>query len=314
MHLLSDRGIPASVRHLHGFSGHTYKFTKEDGSFKYVKIHFKTGQGIKNLTRQEAEKVAGEDPNHHTRDLFEAIERGDYPIWNVYAQVMDPKEAEEYRWNIFDMTRVWPHKDYPLRPIGKVTLNQNPNNFFEDIEQAAFSPSTMVPGIAPSADPMLQARMFAYPDAQRYRLGVNYQQLPSNKARSHVYQPYERDGAVSFQGNYGGDPNYVNSQIIPLLTNKIPEEDNVHDHWAGKVTAFSSEVTDDDFVQPRDFWNTVLAQQPGQQENFIGNTASFISGVKSSEIKQKAYEMFTRVDPKLGTRIQEEVSRLIGSP
>jgi catalase len=131
--------------------------------------------------------------------------------------------------------------------------------------------------------------MFAYPDAQRYRLGINYQQLPSNKARSHVYQPYERDGAMSFHGNYGGDPNYVNSEVVPVTTKKIPEEDNAHDHWSGRVTAFSSEVSDDDFVQPREFWQKVLARQPGQQENLIGNAASFISEVKYAEIRRQAY-------------------------
>jgi catalase len=185
--------------------------------------------------------------------------------------------------------------------------------------------------------------MFAYPDAARYRLGVNYQQLSSNAAHSRVYQPYERDGAMSFKGNYGGDPNYVNSQVVPVSTKKIPEEDNVHDHWAGQVTAFSTEVTDDDFVQPRMFWQNVLARQPGQQENFVGNAASFISGVKYAEIRKKTYgrlfpfpssayplviavfavfadgifsltDMFSRVDPQLGKRIEQEVTKLIGSP
>ncbi|KAL4807198.1 putative catalase [Aspergillus unguis] len=314
MHLLSDRGIPASVRHLHGFSGSTYKFTKKDGSFKYVKIHFKTNQGIKNFTRQEAADMVSKDPDHHTRDLFEAIERGNHPSWNVYAQIMDPKDAENYRWNIFDMTRVWPHKDYPLRPIGKMTLNENPKNFFEDIEQAAFSPSTMVPGIAPSADPMLQTRMFAYPDAARYRVGPNYQQLPCNAARSKVYQPYQRDGFMSHKGNYGGDPNYVNSSVVPVQTKDVPEEDRAHDTWAGTVTAFSSTVTGDDFIQPRMFWQHTLANQPGQQDNFVGNAAAFISGVKFEDIRKSAYEMFSRVDLHLGQRIQKKVEETIGHP
>ncbi|KAI3058671.1 hypothetical protein CBS147353_10703 [Aspergillus niger] len=314
MHLISDRGIPCSPRFLHGFSGHTYKFTKRDGSFKYVKIHLKTNQGIKNFTRQEAEEVVSKDPTHQARDLFEAIERREFPSWNVYAQVMDPKDAENYRWNIFDITRVWPHKDYPLRPIGKMTLNENPKNFFEDIEQAAFSPSTMVPGIAPSADPMLQARMFAYPDAARYRVGPNYQQLPCNAARSRVYQPYERDGFMSHKGNCDGDPNYVNSSIVPVQTKEVPEEDKAHDYWAGRVTAFSSTVTDDDFYQPREFWQNTLAKQPGQQENFVGNAAAMISGVKFEDIRKRAYEMFSRVDLHLGQRIEKKVAEMIGRP
>ena len=170
--------------------------------------------------------MAGENPDYHTADLYDSIAKGDYPSWNIFFQVMEPKDAEEYRWNIFDMTKVWPHADYPLIPVGKLTLNKNvsnttsliqavltewvqPSNYFADIEQAAFSPSNMVPGLAPSADPILQARMFAYNDAARYRLGVNYQQLPCNKPVSAVYSPYQRDGFMTFGDNYGGDPNYV---------------------------------------------------------------------------------------------------------
>jgi catalase len=153
MILFSDRGTPASVRNINGYSGHTYKLVKDDGTFKYVKFHFKTNQGIKNLTRSEAAKLAGENPDAHLQDLHGSIENGDFPSWTLYVQVMEPADAETYRWNIFDMTKVWPQKDYPLRPVGKLTLNENPSNYFRDIEQAAFSPSNMVPGIAPSADP-----------------------------------------------------------------------------------------------------------------------------------------------------------------
>ncbi|KAK4068932.1 hypothetical protein Trihar35433_5511 [Trichoderma harzianum] len=153
MHLFNDRGTPASLRNINAYSGHTYKFTKEDGSFKYIKLHLKAQDGVKNFTAATATKVAGENPDFLTQDLFEAIEQGNFPKWDVFVQVMDPKEAETYKWNIFDMTKVWPHKDYPLRQIGVLTMNRNPQNYFTDIEQAAFSPSTMVPGIAPSADP-----------------------------------------------------------------------------------------------------------------------------------------------------------------
>ncbi|GAD98054.1 catalase, putative, partial [Paecilomyces variotii No. 5] len=209
MHLFSDRGTPASLRHMNAYSGHTYKFTKEDGSFKYIKVHIKTQLGVKNFDEETATKIAGENPDYLVDDLFDAIEKGDYPVWNVYVQVMEPEQAESYKWNIFDMTKVWPHQDFPLRQIGRLTLNRNPRNYFTDIEQAAFSPSTMVPGWAPSADPMLQARMFAYPDAARYRLGVNYQHLPTNHARVPIYCPFQRDGFMNFTDNYGDDPNYV---------------------------------------------------------------------------------------------------------
>jgi catalase len=208
MHLFGQRGVPASLRNIVGYGVHTFKFGKpEDGTFKYVKIHFKPDAGVRNFEEDEAVRLAGEDPDYHVRDLYNAIERGDFPTWTMYLQIMDPKEAESYRWNIFDDTKIWPHKDYPLVPVGKLTLNKNPENHFADIEQAAFSPSNMVPGIGPSADIMLQARMFSYPDAARYRVGPNYQQLPCNRAK-YVYSPYQRDGPMRYDGNYGGEPDY----------------------------------------------------------------------------------------------------------
>lgn len=208
MQLFGPRGVPESLRHVNGFGNHTFKFGKpEDGSFKYVKIHFKPTDGIKTLSAQDAVRLAGEEPDYHVKDMYNAIERGDYPTWTMMLQVMDPKDAENYRWNIFDITKIWPHKDYPLIPVGKLTLNRNPENHFQDIEQAAFSPSTMIPGIGPSADIMLHARMFSYPDAARYRVGPNYQQLPCNRPLS-VYSPYQRDGPMRLDGNYGSDPDY----------------------------------------------------------------------------------------------------------
>lgn len=228
MQLFGRRGIPASVRNINGFGVHTYKFgNPEKGTFKYVKIHFKPDAGIKTFDEATATRIAGEDPDYHTKDLYDAIERGDFPTWTMYLQVMDPSEAEHYRWNIFDATKTWSHKDYPLIPVGKLTLNKNPENYFQDIEQAAFSPSTMVPGIGPSADIMLQARMFSYPDAARYRVGPNYQQLPCNRAK-YVYSPYQRDGPMRLDGNYGGDPFYGKTPIIPVGCAFIDEISALH--------------------------------------------------------------------------------------
>jgi len=186
-----------------------------------VKIHVKTDQGIKNFTNGEAVATISSNHDHHTQDLYEAIDRGDYPSWTFYVQLMDVQQAESYRWNIFDMTKVWPHSDLPLREFGKLTLNRNPYNYFVDIEQAAFSPSLLVPGIAASADPgtplfnprffnseilsVLQARLFSYPDAARYRLGMNYQQLPTNTPLR-VHCPFLRDGRSNASSNYGGEP------------------------------------------------------------------------------------------------------------
>ncbi|KAK9233866.1 catalase-domain-containing protein, partial [Lipomyces kononenkoae] len=310
MHLFSDRGTPASLRHMNAYSGHTYKFTLEDGRFKYVKIHIKTQLGVKNFTRETAVEVAGENPDYLVEDLYRAIEEGNYPVWNVYVQVMDPHEAERYRWNIFDMTKVWPHKDFPLRQIGKLTMNRNPQNYFTDIEQAAFSPSTMVPGIAPSADPMLQARMFAYPDAARYRLGVNYQQLPTNAAHSPVYCPFQRDGFMNFSTNYGDHPNYVGSTLQPTTfaaaTNgkgRVASTITEHEKWVGEASSFVTTVTDEDFEQAANLWE-VLGREPGHQERFIGNVADHLRGVTDARLRYMVYELFSRVKVSLGTQIQ----------
>ncbi|KAJ6155141.1 hypothetical protein N7470_005707 [Penicillium chermesinum] len=296
--LFSDRGTPRSVRYLNGYSGHTYRFTKPDGSFKYAKIHIKTQQGVENLSREEATRIAGENPDYMIQDMYEAIERKEYPVWNVYVQLMSPEEAENYRWNIFDMTKVWSHKDFPLIQIGRLTMNRNPNNYFADIEQAAFSPSTVVPGFAASADPILQARLFAYPDAARYRLGVNYQQLPTNAAKSQVYCPFQRDGAMRMDGNYGGDPNYA----LNLS--------GAHEKWVGEVSIFTSQITDDDFVQPAQLWE-VIGREPGHQERVIENLVGSLIGVKYPELRKGVYALFSRVNKDLGSALQKRVEEEI---
>jgi catalase len=259
MQLFSDRGTPASIRNIHSYSGHTYKLTTSDGNFTYVKFHFRTNQGIKTFTAAEATKVSGENPDFHRQDLYNAIEKGDFPSWTLFIQTMTPAQAETFRFNIFDMTKVWPQAEFPLRPVGKLTLNENPSNYFRDIEQAAFSPSNIVPGIAPSADPMLQARMFAYPDAARYRLGVNYQTLPPNTPAVPVYAPYQRDGASMHGSNYGGDPNYVNSSLknISFQGKVMAKGVSQHDLWTAEVCNFTSEISDEDFVQAKGLWGVL---------------------------------------------------------
>ncbi|KAI1928468.1 catalase A [Ophidiomyces ophidiicola] len=305
MHLFSDRGTPASLRHINAYSGHTYKFTKEDGSFRYVKIHIKTTIGVKNFDRQTATKIAGENPDYLVEDLFHAIETGNYPQWDVFVQVMTPEQAETYKWNIFDMTKVWPHADYPLRKIGRLTLNRNPRNYFTDIEQAAFSPSTMVPGIAPSADPMLQARMFAYPDAARYRLGTNYQQLPTNRAHAPVYCPFQRDGFMNFSDNYGDDPNYVGSMLKPTAfkaTNNSTTTLTQHEKWVGEAVSFCTTMEPRDYEQAAALWK-VLGREPGHQDRLIDNLADNVRRVTDPRLRSKVYELFGRVDRDMGARL-----------
>ncbi|KAL3454197.1 catalase-like domain-containing protein [Aspergillus insuetus] len=310
--LFSDRGTPQSVRHLNAYSGHTYKFTKPK---KYQirlmsttvrsntqKFTSKLSKGVKNFSTEEATRIAGEDPDFMIRDMFEAIERGDYPVWNVYIQLMSPEEAEKYQWNIFDMTKVWPHRDFPLQQIGRLTMNRNPRNYFTDIEQAAFSPSTMVPGFAPSADP----------NAARYRLGVNYQQLPTNAAKTLTYCPFQRDGQMRFDDNYGGDPNYVGSSLKPTKFYQDMKCTNPstlalhteHEKWAGEVSAYTSEIKDEDFVQPAALWE-VIGREPGHQNRVIANLVTSVKGVKYPELRKAVYNLFSRVNNDLGLKLQE---------
>ena len=316
MFLFSDRGTPASLRNINAYSGHTYKFTKKDGSFHYVKIQIHADAGVKNHTAAEATRLAGTDPDSLTLDMYNAIEAGDHPSYTVSIQTILPgPDVASCPVNIFDMTKVWPHAQYPLRPVGKLVLDRNPVNYFAEIEQAAFSPSTMVPGIEPSADPMLQARMFAYPDAARYRLGVNYQMLPTNAAKSPVYIPTERDGSMNFGANYGADPNYLHSAIQP--TNFVSQQDpsffsseykptEEESVTGGNPVAFHSEVTDEDFKQPRALWNDVMGKQEGAQEAFISNISGNIAGVKRGWLREKVFGKFLTPHP---TRISKTFVR-----
>ncbi|KAL6868010.1 catalase domain-containing protein [Trichoderma novae-zelandiae] len=307
MTVFSDRGTPYSYRHMNAYSAHTYKWTKPDGSFVYTQVHLKTDQGNKTFTAEEAAKMSAENPDWSTQDLFEAIQRGDHPSWTVYVQVLTPEEAEKFRWNIFDLTKVWPHKDVPLRPFGKITLNKNPENYFAEIEQLALSPSNMVPGVEPSIDPVLQSRLFSYPDTHRHRLGTNYQQIPVN-ASLKTFNPFQRDGAMAINGNYGANPGYPSS--YRQLTYKPVKPTVTHDSWSGSaVHELFQVVNDDDFVQAKGLWD-VLGRTPGQQENFVSNVAGHLS-TAHQETRNRTYAMFMRVDAGLGVSIQEQTEKLV---
>ncbi len=308
MTLFSDRGTPYSYRHMNGYSGHTHKFTKPDGSFVYVQTHLKTDQGNKNLTNEEAGKMASENPDHHTQDLFEAIQRGEYPSWTVYVQVLTPEQAEKFRWNIFDLTKIWPQADVPLRRIGKLTLNKNVENYFAEIEQVAFSPSHLVPGVEPSADPVLQSRLFSYPDTHRHRLGVNYQQIPVN-APKRAFNPFQRDGYMAVNGNYGANPNYPSS--YRPLTYKPVTPTVAHEQWTGVASNnLFSEVTPDDYVQANGLWQ-VLGRTPGQQDHFVHNVAVHLNAAHV-DTRERTYGMFSKVNRDLGSRIKTETEKLAG--
>ncbi|KAF2095139.1 catalase-domain-containing protein [Rhizodiscina lignyota] len=297
MQLFGQRGIPASLRNIAGYGVHTYTLGKEDGTFKYIKWHWKPDAGIETLPADVAVRLAGEDPDYHIKDLFNSIEKGNYPSWTLNIQVMSPYDVSEAPIDIFDPTFTWPHAKYPLRQVGRLTLNKNPDNYFQDIEQAAFSPSNMVPGVGPSADMVLQARMFSYPDAARYRVGPNYQQLPNNRPINPVYSPYQRDGPATINGNYGADPDYVRSEFRKISYTHYHQTANP-EQWSGQVAAYSYQVTDKDFEQPRALWEIIKGEKGGQQF-FLDNIGPSLKNTEP-KLRERAIAMFTRVSEDLG--------------
>jgi catalase len=294
--LFSDRGTPKTYRHMNGYSGHTYKWYNDKGEYWWVKYHFKTAQGIQNFTRQEAEIMKGKDPDHATRDLYDAIERGDYPAWNVGVQIMPPEDAEKYRFNIFDITKVWPHGDYPLNPLGRMILNRNPTNYFADVEQSAFCPGNFVPGIAPSPDKMLQGRIFSYHDAHRYRLGANYEQLPVNAPKSPTHT-YQRDGFMRREES-SGHPNYwPNSMGGPEADPTVAEPQF---EVSGKAGRHAYSHPNDDFIQPGALYEKVMTDS--DRDHLIGNIVGHLGNAKKTlQLRQTA--IFYRVHPEYGTRV-----------
>ncbi|MGO1720501.1 MAG: catalase, partial [Luteimonas sp.] len=266
--VMSDRGIPASYRHMHGFGSHTYSFWNEKGERYWVKFHFRTQQGIKNLTDAEAAELIGNDRESHQRDLYDAIENGDFPKWKMYIQVMPEEEAEKVPYHPFDLTKVWPKGDYPLIEVGEFELNRNPENFFADVEQSAFAPSNLVPGISASPDKMLQSRLFNYADAQRYRLGVNYHQIPVNAPRCPVNSNH-RDGQGRMDGNYGSLPHYE-----PNSFNQWQEQPDFREpplKISGDADWWNFRDDDDNyFKQPGDLFRLM---GPEQQQVLFDNTA-----------------------------------------
>ncbi|GAA5911657.1 hypothetical protein JCM5296_005866 [Sporobolomyces johnsonii] len=301
--LFSDRGgTPQGFRFMHGYSGHTHKLVKEDGSFVYAQFHYRSDQGIKAFTNDEAVKMAGENPDYSTQDLFEAIERGEYPSWTLYVQTMTPEQAEKFRYNILDLTHVWPQKEYPLRPVGKLVLNENVQNYFAEIEQIAFAPSHLIHGVEPTADPVLQSRLFSYPDTHRYRLGANYAQLPVNQPVN-LPANFQRDGAMAFY-NQGPRPNYA-STFAPLTYKKQPYDVSKHEQFIGGATLDLSQVTEIDFEQPRDLYQRVFSDQ--DRANFVKNVAGHLGGAKSEDVKRRALSVFAVVDQQLSDNIAKAI-------
>ncbi|QXI43171.1 catalase [Pseudomonas wayambapalatensis] len=294
--LFSDRGIPDGYRHMHGFGSHTYSLLSADGQRTWVKWHFKTQQGIKNLAPADAARIAGTDPDYAQRDLFEAIDRGDYPRWTVCIQVMSEEEAANRAENPFDVTKTWSQKDYPLIEVGVLELNRNPLNYFAEVEQAAFGPSNMVPGVGLSPDRMLQGRVFAYADAHRYRIGTNHQHLPVNAPRSPVHS-YQRDGAMSM-GSYGSAPNYE-----PNSYADAPKQSPRH---AEPALALKGAADRYDHREDNDYYSHAGAlfrlMNAEQQALLIDNIAGTLKGV-SDDVVQRQLQHFFKADPAYGEGI-----------
>ncbi|MGA3352020.1 MAG: catalase [Acidimicrobiales bacterium] len=300
--LFGDRGIPASYRHMNGYGSHTFQWVNAAGEQSFVKYHFKTDQGIECLTSGEAARIAGANPESHTTDLMDAIDRGEFPSWTLRMQIMPASDAAGYRLNPFDLTKVWPHADYPLIEIGRLVLDRNPDNYFAEVEQAAFDPGHFVPGIGPSPDKMLQGRLFAYGDAHRYRLGINHTQLPINRPRATQAESYGRDGAMRFDAGYGREKNYEpNSFGGPVETG-----DPLYGSLPGGPSGtFGWDHHDgDNFSQAGSLYRLLTEDA---KERLIDNIAYGLAQVTRDEIVERSIASFRQADPDYGTRIEAAV-------
>jgi len=303
--VMSDRGLPDGYRHMHGFGSHTFSFINADNERHWVKFTFKSRQGIRNLTDEAAGQLIAGDRESAQRDLFEAIERGEFPRWTLYVQVLSEAAARALPYNPFDLTKVWLHADAPLIEVGELELNRNPENYFAEVEQAAFSPANVVPGIGFSPDKMLQARLFSYGDAHRYRLGVNHHQIPVNAPKC-PYHLYHRDGAMRVDGNAGAAPAIVpNSRgdwaDHPQLQEPPLAIDGAAAHWDHRLD-------DDYFTQPGLLFRLM---DPAQRQALFDNTARAINGA-SPDVQQRHIDHCTLADPAYGEGVRNALLELRG--
>ncbi|MGP5700327.1 catalase [Glutamicibacter arilaitensis] len=304
--VMSDRGIPASYRHMHGFGSHTYSLINAEGERFWVKFHHRTQQGIKNLTDQEAAAVVAGDRESSQRDLFDSIENGDFPKWKLMVQIMPEADAETYKYHPFDLTKVWSKKDYPLIEVGEWELNRNPENYHADVEQAAFTPANVVPGISFSPDRMLQGRLFSYGDAQRYRVGVNHHQIPVNAPKNAQVNTYHRDGQGRVDGNQGRTPG-----IEPNSYGRWSEQPAYADP-AQSIGAVADRFNyrEDDanyFEQPGILFREKMTQE--QRQVLFENTARAIDGASQATIERHIYNC-TQADPAYGAGVRAAIEAL----
>ena len=304
--LMSDRGTPYSYRHLHGFGSHTFSMINSENERVWVKFHFVTKQGIKNFDANEANEMKGKDPDHAQRDLLEAIDKKDFPEWGLKIQVMTNEQAQAFAYNPFDLTKVWPHADFPLINIGTMQLNQIPKNYFAEVEPAAFAPAHVIDGISYSPDKMLQGRLLSYPDAHRYRLGTNYEQIPVNKC-PFMTNNYERDGLMRVDGNGEDSPNYFPNSFDNIIADEsykqpsMPLENNIAD-WYDR----NGKGDNDHYTQPGILFRKTMSEQ--DRKNTVSNIIGAMSGIagdKKNDIINRQLCHFFRADINLGMAIAQ---------
>jgi catalase len=301
--LMGDRGIPRTWRHMNGYSSHTYMWINAKGQRFWVKYHFKTDQGIEFFTQQEADQMAAVDTDYHTRDLFEAIERGDHPSWTLHMQIMPFDDAPGYRFNPFDLTKVWPHSDYPLVEVGRLTLDRNPTDYHTEIEQAAFQPNNLVPGTGASPDRMLLGRLFSYADAHRARLGVNYQQIPVNAPVAPVHS-YSKDGAMRIHNVT--DPVYApNSKGGPSADGEHYAPPTWYADGEIMRSAYVSHAEDDDWGQAGTLVREVM--DDAARDRLVSNIVGHLLDGVTEPVLERAFQYWRNVDQDLGDRVEKGV-------
>lgn len=302
--LMGDRGIPKTWRHMNGYSSHTYMWINAEGERFWVKYHFKTDQGVEFLTQADADRLAGENGDYHQQDLFEHIEDGDFPSWTLKMQIMPFEEAKTYRFNPFDLTKVWPHADYPLQEVGRMTLNRNVTDYHTEIEQAAFEPNNLVPGTGLSPDKMLLARGFSYSDAHRARLGPNYRQIPVNQPRVEVHS-YSKDGVGRHQNVT--DPVYAPNSYGGPTADPSLTDDGGRWHADGEMvrSAYTLRADDDDFGQAGTMVREVL--DDAARDRLVDNIVGHLSAGVSDQVLARAFEYWRNVDNDLGDRVESGV-------
>ncbi|MFF2844308.1 catalase [Paenarthrobacter sp. NPDC057981] len=300
--LMGDRGLPASWREMQGYGSHTYQWINAAGERFWVKYHFKSNQGVNSITGDQAEELAGSDADFYIRDLSENIEAGNFPSWELHVQVMPYEDAKTYRFNPFDLTKVWPHSDYPLIHVGTMELNKNPENYFAQIEQATFAPSNFVPGIAASPDKMLQARIFSYADAHRYRVGTNHAQIPVNQPKNQVNN-YSQDGQGRYLFNSPSTPVYApNSVGGPAAVEPTSPAGGWENDGELTLSAHTLHAEDDDFGQAGTLYREVYDE--AAKARFLDTITGAVGGVKNADIKERAIQYWTNVDAELGAKLR----------